>query len=150
VRRALRIICGAIFVGLALLPVSAQEQTVAERVVGCTAIEKGADRLVCYDEIALPLLGLREDGEEDSLASFVGEGHWDSDTLSVDKPFRIAWQSEATSLTIELLRSGSLLAIIGPQIGASAGRTDEVYDLGEYSVRVRASDGNWRVQLVAE
>ena len=137
--------------GLLLLGASAalaQGSSLADRVVACTGIVDDAERLSCFDEVAGPLVNLVEDDSDERV--FVGEGHWDSDQFPVERPFRLAWQSEATSLTIEVRGAGGdLLALIGPQIGEGAGRS-ELFRPGDYLLGIRASDGAWRVQVVEE
>jgi hypothetical protein len=128
------------------------QETLADAVIACTGIDDDGERLACYDAVVEPLLGLAENEDQNGeKVAFVGTGHWDSETFTMDKPFRLAWQSKASSLTIELNSpGGELLSLIGPQIGEGSGRTDDVYEPGDYQLGIRASDGEWRVQAVEE
>jgi len=130
---------------------STASQTLADQVIACAAIDENGARLACYDEVVEPLLGLGADDAAPGSVDFVGRGHWDSDVFTVEHPFWIVWESHAKTLTIELHGpGGDLLALIGPQIGEGSGRSEEVFDPGDYRVGVRATDGEWRVRAVEE
>jgi len=130
---------------------STADRTLADQVIACAAIDANDARLACYDKLAEPLLGLGAGEESQASADFVGRGHWDSDVFTVNHPFRIVWESRAKTLTIELHGpGGDLLALIGPQIGEGSGRSDKIFDPGDYRVGVRATDGEWRVSAVEE
>lgn len=117
----------------------------ARALLSCTEIEDRGSRLDCFDRVAEPLAQRAEQDE----TVFRGEGDWDSETLTFERPWRLVWSAEGSILTIELHDSvGQLDSIVGNQIGAGDGASD-VLDPGTWQLAVRAV-GAWEIRVVED
>ena len=129
----------------------AQSTPVLEEVVSCAAIDDDDTRLACYDRAIERLIGpAGVEGETDAAHEFVGEGDWTSDIVEMRRPWRIAWNSTGSLLTIELRTADNVFfSLAVAQFAEGEGRTDQ-FEPGSYRVNVRARGGEWRLLLIEE
>lgn len=123
-----------------------------ERLFRCVDMAEEALRLQCYDAIVEPLADARVDSdfqEDHTLYAFSGRDDHDTETLTIEQPWRARWVFEGSIFTIELrLPNGELVNIVGNQIGAGHGNTD-VLQPGAYQLAVRAI-GKWQIAVEPE
>lgn len=120
-----------------------------ERLFRCVDIPDDTLRVQCYDALVRPLADARVDSEfqnEITLYAFSGRDDHDTETLTIEHPWRARWVFEGSILTIELRQpNGELVNIVGNQIGAGHGNT-ELLDPGTYQLAIRGL-GKWQIAV---
>jgi len=128
------------------------ESTTLERLFRCVDVAEESLRVQCYDAVVQPLAEARVDPEfeqDHTFYAFSGRDDHDTETLTIEQPWRARWVFEGSILTIELrLANGELVNIVGNQIGAGHGETD-LLEPGAFRLAVRAI-GKWQIAVEPE
>ncbi|MGF1608777.1 MAG: hypothetical protein ACFCUQ_05235 [Kiloniellales bacterium] len=152
VRDARCAVMAGLVMAVGLAEASAQEartvdltSPLARELLSCMEVEDDGQRLACFDRVTEPLVQRAQQDE----TVLQGEGDWDSENLTLERPWRLAWHLEGSILTIELRDGiGRLESIVGNQIGAGEGAS-EVLRPGTWRLAVRAV-GTWEVRVVED
>jgi len=121
----------------------------AQQLLSCMALDEDAARLACFDRAAAPLAAAERAAEGSAVKLLQGEGDLDSKSFEMTGPWRVAWVSKGSILTIELRSGlGEVHDVVGNQIGAGEGAS-EVLDPGVWQLAIRGI-GAWQVRVVPE
>ena len=135
---ALAALIAVVDAGMAQPTVSGQPLTA--QMVECASIRDETRRLECFDRAIARLT----QPDKRSSRTFVGEGNWTSDLVTMDQRWYIEWRPTGQMLAVELLDVDNYFkGVAGSQVGPGEGSSNPLAP-GSYRINVRAIGGAWK------
>lgn len=126
---------------------SDKQANVMDRLIDCARVQQETLRLQCYDSLLQPLAEAQVERSADSasvIRSFAGSDDHDTDVLTIREPWHLRWALDGSLLSIELRSAdGSLVDMVGNQIGAGHGRSAQLEPASTAWRSGRSVIGRW-------